>query len=129
MLQVNLGAVRTADAAMRAAGGQTVLLRLAGPAVAGSDAEQMGLATPGFQDVPLWPTVFHKAKDVTKLLVSASAVQGIVGTLGYDSADVLFETAVGVLVGDLLYEITNSFASMAMGQPYCYWVMLKPPVR
>lgn len=89
----------------------------------------MGLATPTFQDVPLWPTVFHKAKDVTKLLVSASAVQAIVGTLGYDSVDVLFETAVGVLVGNLLYEITNSFASMAMGQPYCYWVMLKPPVR
>ena len=66
---------------------------------------------------------------VAKLLVSASAVRGVVGSLGFDSADVLFETAVGVFVDDVLYKITNSFSSQAMGMPYCYWLMLEPPVR
>lgn len=123
------GAARCADAVLRAGGGRTVLLRLAAPAVAGSNGEEMGLATPGFQDAPLEPAAFHKANDVTKLLVSASVVQALMGTLAYDSADVLFETAVGVLIDDLLYEITDSFASQAMGQPYCYWLTLRRPVR
>jgi hypothetical protein len=122
-------AMRCADAVMCAGGGRTVLLRLSAPAVPGSDAEQLGLATPGFQDVPLAPATFHKASDVNKLLVSASVVDALMGTLAYDSADVLFETAVGVLIDDLLYEITDSYASQVMGQPYCYWLILKRPVR
>jgi hypothetical protein len=105
------------------------LLRLAIPAAPGDDAEQLGLATPGFQDVPLGPATFHKANSVARLLVSASAVYPVVGSVGFDSADALFETAVGVLIDDLLYKITNSFSSQAMGMPYCYWLMLEPPVR
>ena len=123
------GAMRCADAVLSATGGRTVFLRLAAPAIAGSSAEELGLGTPQFQDVPLAPATFHKANDVTKLLVSASVVNTLMGTQAYDSADVLFETAVGVLIDDLLYEITDSFASQAMGQPYCYWLMLKRPVR
>ena len=123
------GAIRCADAVMRAGGGRTVFLRIAAPAVPNDDAEQMGLATPQFQDVALAPAVFQKADSVGKLLVSASSVGDVLGTLAYDSADVLFETAVGVLIDDVLYKITNSFASQAMGRPYCYWLMLEPPVR
>ena len=129
LLQSSDGVRRTTDALMRSVGGRDVLLRLAIPAVAGADAELLGLATPGFQDVVLGPATFHKANSVAKLLVSASAVRGVVGSLGFDSADVLFETAVGVFVDDVLYKITNSFSSQAMGMPYCYWLMLEPPVR
>lgn len=129
LLRSTDGAIRSADAVMRAVGGRTVLLRLAAPAVPGSDAEQLGLATPEFQDVALGPATFHKADSVTKLLVSARAVNAALGSLAYDSADVLFETAVGVLIDDLLYKITNSYASQAMGKPYCYWLVLEPPVR
>ncbi len=123
------GAIRKADAAMRAAGGRMVALRIAAPAVPGSDAEQLGLATPEYQDLMLGPATFHKANNVTQLLVSASAVHEAVGSLGYDSANVLFETAVGVMMDGLLYKITNSFSSQAMGTPYCYWLTLEPPVR
>ena len=123
------GAIRSADAVMRTSGGGVVYVRLAAPAVPANDAEQLGLATPGFQDVALSPATFHKANSVAKLLVSASAVHEVLGSLGYDSADVLFETAVGVLIGDVLYKITNSFSSQSMGLPYCYWLTLEPPVR
>ena len=75
------------------------------------------------------PAAFHKADSVTQLLVSASVVHELLGTLGYDSADVLFETAVGVFIDDLLYKITNSFSSQAMGKPYTYWLTLEPPTR
>jgi hypothetical protein len=123
------GVIRSADALMRSAGGRTVYLRLAAPAVPNDDAEQLGLATPEFQDMALGPATFHKANSVTKLLVSASAVHAVLGSLAYDSADVLFETAVGVLFDDVLYKITNSLASQSMGKPYCYWLTLEPPVR
>ncbi len=123
------GAVRQADTVMRAVGGRAVLLRMAAPAASGDDAEQLGLATPEFQDVELAPAVLHKQNSVTKLLVSASAVQAVLGSLAYDSADVLFETAVGIVMDGLVYEITNSFSSDAMGEAYCYWLVLKAPVR
>ena len=129
LLQSSDGAIRLADAVMRSAGGRMVLLRLAAPAVPNADAEQLGLATPVYQDVALGPATFHKANSVAKLLVSASAVQEVVGSLGFDSVDVLFETAVGLFVDDLFYKITNSYSSQAMGMPYCYWLTLEPPVR
>jgi hypothetical protein len=123
------GVVRQADTVMRAVGGRAVLLRMAAPAASGDDAEQLGLATPEFQDVELAPAVLHKESSVLKLLVSASAVRAVLGSLAYDSADVLFQTAVGIVMDGLVYEITNSFSSGAMGEPYCYWLMLKAPVR
>ena len=129
VLQSREGAVRLADAVMRSSGGRKVLLRLAVPAVPNDDAEQLGLATPGYQDVALGPATFHKANSVTKLLVSASAVREVLGSLGFDSADVLFETAVGLFIDGLIYKITNSYSSQAMGMPYCYWLTLEPPVR
>jgi hypothetical protein len=106
-----------------------VLLRMPGQAASANDAEQLGLATPQFQDIPLEPAAFRKADSVKTLLVSASAVHAVVGTLEFDSVDVLFETAVGVVIGDLLYEITNCVASRALGEPYCYCLTLVPPVR
>jgi hypothetical protein len=125
----NDGVMRQADAVLRASGGRCVLLRLPGPAASGSDAEQLGLATPEFQDVPLWPAAFRKNGSVKTLLVSASTVDVVVGSLAFDSVDVLFETAAGVLIDGLLYEITNSVASQAMGEAYCYCLTLVPPVR
>jgi len=129
LLQSGDGVVRSADAVLRAVGGRKVWLRIASPAVAGNDAEQLGLATPEFQDIALGPATFHKANSVTKLVISASAIYAAVGSLGYDSADILFETAVGVLVCEVPYKITASVASQAMGVPYCYCLTLKPPVR
>jgi hypothetical protein len=129
LLQSSDGVIRGVDALMRAVGGRTVLLRVAAPAVSGNDAEQLGLATPEFQDIVLGPATFSKANSVAKLMVSGSAVDAALGSLGYDSATVLFEAAVGVQIDDVLYEITNSVAMQAMGQPYCYCLTLKPPVR
>jgi hypothetical protein len=123
------GVIRQADALLRATGGRAVLLRIAVPAAAGDDAEQLGLATPEFQDVELAPAAFHKANSVAKLVVSASAVSAVVGSLAYDSAEVLFETAVGVVIDDALYEIADSVAAQAMGEAYCYVLTLRAAVR
>jgi hypothetical protein len=99
------------------------------PAVAGSDAEQLGLATPEFQDAELSPAVFRKAESTTTLLVSASAVRAMVCSLKFDSADVLFETAAGVLIDEVLYAIAASEASVWDGEPYSYCLTLRAPDR
>jgi hypothetical protein len=122
-------AVRNADALLRANGGRAVLLRLPAPAVANSDGEQLGLATPLFQDVELAPATFRSAGKASILLISGSAVKAVVGSLQFNSAEVLFETAAGIVVDGLLYTILSSTATTADGATYSYSLELLAPDR
>jgi hypothetical protein len=121
--------VRSADTLLRANGGRAVWLRMPVPAVAGNDAEQLGLATPQFQDAELSPVLFRKAESATTLLVSASAVKAVVGSLKFNSAEILFETAAGVVIDEVLYAIVSSVASVWDGEPYSYCLTLRAPDR
>ncbi|HZQ43971.1 MAG TPA: hypothetical protein VFA99_12000 [Acidobacteriaceae bacterium] len=123
------GAVRAADTLLRANGGRAVMLRIPAPAVANSDGEQLGVATPQFQDVDLAPVAFRKLEKTTMLLVSGNAVQSIVGSLQFNSAEVLFETAVGVVVDSVLYTILSNTASTSDGKTYVYSLELRAPDR
>lgn len=122
-------AVRAAEALLRGNGGRAVKLRMPAPAVAGNDGEQLGLATPLFQDVVLAPTVFRKAESTSTLLVSGSAVKEVVGTLQYRSAELLFETAAGVEIDCVLYTILSSTAATSDGATYVYSLELRAPDR
>jgi hypothetical protein len=122
-------AVRAADATLRATGGRAVLLRMPAPAVAGNDGEQLGLATPLFQDVELAPAVLRKAGSTKTLLVSGNAVKALLGTLAFNSAEVLFETAFGVVIDGVLYTILSSTAATSDGATYVYSLELRAPDR
>jgi hypothetical protein len=113
---------------LRGVGGRMVLLRLPAPAVPGDATEQLGLAVPEFQDVELGPVVLFAGKiGMQVLLVSASAVNGIVGSLGYSASDVLFAGAYGVLVDDALLEVVSVTEQEAGGVPYVYRLTLRVP--
>jgi len=120
--------VRAADVLLRNNGGRVVLLRMPAPAVPGAQGEELGLATPEFQDVELGPVVFRKAESTGTLLVSASAVAGIVGSLAFDSAEVLFDSALGVVVDGVVYVVERCVASQVRGEVYCYCLTLRAPV-
>jgi hypothetical protein len=122
------GAVRAAETLLRATGGRVVLLRMPMAAAGGDDTEQLGLATPGFSDLVLAPCVFRKAGSRSELLVSAAAVHQLVGSLAFDSAAVLFKTAVGVMVDDVLLEIEGVVPVESMGVAVCYRVGLEAAV-
>jgi hypothetical protein len=122
-------AVRAADSLLRANGGRAVLLRLPAPAVANNDGEQLGLATPLFQDVQLAPAAFRQSAKTSTLLLSGSAVKAVVGSLQFNSAEVLFETAAGVVVDGVLYTIISSTAATADGATYVYSLELLAPDR
>jgi hypothetical protein len=134
-------AVRAADVLLRCAGGRSVLLRMPANATAGATAEQLGLAVPEFQDVELAPVVFRKARQAAsalsatgdkaarwELMVSATAVQELVGSLGYSAASVLFATAFGVLIDGVLMEVISATESEVFGAPYVYRLVLQAPL-
>ena len=128
LLQASDATLRIADAALRTNGGRCVLLRLPSPAVSGDDSEQLGLATPQFQDVPVEPATFRKTEGATSvLLVSASAIKALVTTLAFNSVEVLFATAAGVVIDAVLYNIVAFNTSQATGEPFCYSLNLRAP--
>jgi hypothetical protein len=134
-------AVRAADVLLRCAGGRSVLLRMPANASAGDTTEQLGLAVPEFQDVELAPVVFRKTRQAAsalsvavdkatrwELMVSATAVQKVVGSLGYSAASVLFATAFGVLIDGVLMEVISATESEVFGAPYVYRLVLEAPL-
>jgi hypothetical protein len=130
-------AVRAADVLLRAMGGRTVLLRIPAPAVSADVTEQLGIATPMFQDLPLRPVVYRKARATVaegkaakwEMLVSASVIENLVGSLTYASASVLFAAAFGVLSDDELLEIVSATEEQVFGQPYVYRLVLRAPLE
>jgi len=132
----SITARRAADVLLRCAGGRAVLLRMPAPASAGDTTEQLGLAVPAFQDLNLAPVVFRKARTTVadgkaarwELMVSATAVSGLLGSLGYSAASVLFATAFGVLIDGVLMEVESATASEVGGAPYVYRLVLRVPL-
>jgi hypothetical protein len=126
---------RAADVLLRAMGGRTVMLRMPAPAVPADLTEQLGIATPAFQDLPLAPVVYRKARATVtegkpakwELLVSATAIESLVGSLAYASASVLFTNAYGVLCDDELFEIVSATPEQAFNHPYVYRLILRAP--
>ncbi|MDE1176726.1 MAG: hypothetical protein PW789_08960 [Edaphobacter sp.] len=126
---------RALDALLRTAHRRTVLLRLPAPA-APLDAEQLGLSTPLFQDVPLTPAIFRKTYTgaaeqghaTRELLLSATTVDALTGSHQFDSADALFASAFGVLVDQTLLSITAVDAVQAGGIACGYRLALREPI-
>jgi hypothetical protein len=129
-------AQRAADVLLQCAGGRAVLLRMPAPATPGDATEQLGLAVPTFQDVELAPVVFRKARATTadgkaaksELMVSATAVNALVGSLGYSAASVLFSVAFGVLIDGVLMGVESATESEVGGAAYVYRLVLREPM-
>jgi hypothetical protein len=129
-------AALAADVLLRAMGGRTVMLRVPAPAVSADVTEQLGIAVPTFQDLPLAPVVNRKARATVtsgkaaqwELLVSATVVETLVGSLAYSSASVLFATAFGILSDGELLEIESATAAQVFGQPYVYRLVVRAPL-
>jgi hypothetical protein len=125
-------ATRAADTLLRGTSGRAVTLRLPAPAGTG-DAEQLGLAVPGFEDVELAPVVFRSAQGFQgkashrELLVSTTAAAALAGSLGYGTPQALFAAAAGVLVDGVLFFIEAATIAEAVGSAYLYRLSLRVP--
>ena len=126
-------AARMADALLRSLGGSAVMLRVPGSAMAAQDAEQLGMIDPQFEEIAIAPAVFRRVMatkadgkgERAELLVSATTILGIVSSLAFASANVLFAQAAGVVVNGTLLQITGASSSEVFGRPYLYRLQLR----
>jgi hypothetical protein len=129
-------AIRAADVLLRGTGGRSVMLRIPALASAGDVTEQLGLAVPQFQDVELAPAVFRSARATVaegkatkwELLVSATAVQTLLGSLAYGAAEALFGAAFGVLIDGVLMTVESTTAAEVGGAAYLYRLVVRAPL-
>jgi len=125
--------LRVADSLLRSLGGGTVSIRMPSGIIDASDGAQIGLIGPDFQDLPLSPSIFRKARVVMQegqpskfeMLVSASAIEQQVSSLSLASADGLFQMALGMTVGDKFFLIEAVSAPEVFGQVYLYRILLR----
>jgi hypothetical protein len=129
-------AARSADVLLRAMGGRTVMLRMPAPAVPADVCEQLGIAAPVFQDYALSPALSRKTRATVaagkaatfELLVSALAVEKLVGSLEHASAHVLFANAYGVVANDELHVIVSATQEPPVGEAHLYRLLLQAPL-
>jgi hypothetical protein len=129
----NQGPVLMADALLRAAGGNVVSLLVAPGVPDSSDAAQLGLNAPNFQQMTLSPALFRQVRAAMnegqlpryELLISASAVAQQVSALQLTSADALFDSAAGVMVDGAQFVIESRAVSEVLGQVYLYRFLLR----
>jgi hypothetical protein len=122
-----------ADALLRAAGGIAVSLLMAPAIDDSSDAGQLGINAPNFQQLVLSPAMFRKVRatmqegqmPLYEILISASAVQQQVSALQLTSADALFEAAAGVEINGAQFLIESRSVSESLGQVYLYRLLLR----
>jgi hypothetical protein len=132
----NGGPQRIADSLLRSLGGRSVLLRLPMNAIPDSDQEQLGLMAPLFNDVELAPVVYRRSRATMEtgrgaqyeLLVSAKTVEGLIGSMAFNSAETLFATATGVVAGQMLLQIVAVSSSEVFGRAYLYRLLLRESV-
>jgi hypothetical protein len=131
--KLNGHAFRAADALLRANGGTTAFLQMPTLPGDGSDAGQLGVDAPNFQQMPLSPVTLRLMRRVMtegepqeyELLVSGSAVAAAVGEMQVASADLLFQMAAGVAVAGQMFLIESTSISECMGAVFLYRLLLR----
>lgn len=118
------GLLRAAETVLRVNGGADVMLRMPGLAVNGDESEQLGLAAPIFQDVPVGPAAWRRIDQRPALVLNANTVIQLMGSLRYQSAEALFAAAVGMVVSDVLFAIEGVTPLLCAGVPVAYRVAL-----
>jgi hypothetical protein len=122
--------MRAADALLRALGGDQIALVLPLPTETGSDSTQLGLTDPGIQQLTISPVVVRTLPAPNtgprvrlEFLISASAVANAVDEEGADSAQALFDLALGIQHQADLFHIESVSTEYFAGMAYLYRVV------
>lgn len=129
----NEGSQRIANAMLRATGGYKAVLLVAPAQGDSTDAGQLGLNVPGFQQMTLAPVSFRQLRRLMQegeparyeVLVSATAVEAQVGALGLGSADALFAQVAAVQVGGVQGLLEEWSSTASLGEPLLFQLLLR----
>ena len=122
-----LMAQRAADAMLRSLGATQITLRVAQPPVGGTNNE-LGMASSGFEDVPLGPAAVRStamaANETVQVeaLVSASAAIAAATAHGTDDVATWLLEAHGLLYGNRLLHIDAVTVDHFAGLEYLYHI-------
>ena len=122
-------AARAADALLRTMGGTQVTLLFAAAGLPADAVSELGLVDPGVVQASITPVIVRElATDNSgprrriELLVGCSAVAEQVSQRNVASAEVLFETALGVVYGGEVFHIQGFVVERLAGMAYLYRV-------
>jgi hypothetical protein len=121
--------LRAADALLRTLGGDQIGLVLPKPE-GGTDSMQLGLTDPGVQQITISPVVVRTLPAPStgprvrmEFLISASATANAVDAEGLESAEALFDQALGIQFQADLFHIESVSAEYFAGTAYLYRVV------
>jgi len=122
-----IAASRAADAMLRTLGGTGVILLFAAAGLPGDGASELGLVDPGVEQALISPVIVVELTTETngprrriELLVGREAMAAQVSQRNVASAEVLFETALGVVYCGEMFHIEGFVAERIGGMAYLY---------
>jgi hypothetical protein len=125
-----VAAVRAAEAMLHTLGGITVTLLFAAAGLPAEGAAELGLVDPGVEQAQIGPVIVRDLvtensgpRRRIELLAGRSAMAEQVSQRNVASAEVLFETALGVLYQGEVFHIEGFVAERFEGMAYLYRVL------
>jgi hypothetical protein len=122
-------AVRAADAMLRTLGGTQVTLLFAGAVLPAGGLSQLGLVDPGVVQATIGPVVVRELttqeigpRRRIEMLAGQAAMAEQVSQRSVASADVLFETALGLVYDGEVFHIQGLVVERVAGVAYLYRV-------
>jgi hypothetical protein len=122
-----IAAARAADAMLRTLGGTEVTLLFAAAGLPGEGISELGLVDPGVEQALISPVIVVELTAETsgprrriELLAGQEAMAEQVSQRNVASAEVLFETALGVLYCGEMFHIEGFVVERLGGVPYLY---------
>jgi hypothetical protein len=122
-------AARAADAMLRTLGGTEVILLFAAAGLPGEGIAELGLVDPGVEQAMISPVIVvelttenNGPRRRIELLAGQEAMEEQVSQRNVASADVLFETALGLLYCGEMFHIQGFVVERIGGVAYLYRV-------
>jgi hypothetical protein len=124
-----VAAVRAAEAMLQTLGGTEVIMLFAAAGLPADRAAELGLVDPGLEQAPISPVIVREVTTENngprrriELLAGRSTMAEQVSQRNVGSAEVLFETALGVVYEGELFHIEGFVVERFAGVTYLYRV-------
>lgn len=122
-----MAAARAADAMLHTLGGAEVILLLAASGLSAEPVAELGLVDPGVEQAPISPVIVRELATENngprrriELVAGRSAMAEQVSQRNVASAEVLFETALGVVYQGEIFHIEGFVVERFAGVAYLY---------
>lgn len=124
---MGLGARGAAASLLSTLANDSMTLRMPQPPVGDSDAEELGLGSPLFQDAVLRPALVQQRGAKTLVTLSADAVETAVGVSSPQAVEAAIRSAAFASVGDRVLQVEAVERRAVFGRAYLYRLLLVAP--